>query len=85
MDYSRLSRESLIHEIEQLNLENERIKLKSIGNQLGIHECLDDIQSPAFIVNPEFKVIWANENSSLNYSEVLNKKCYQAFLFNTSL
>lgn len=79
MDYSRLSRESLIHEIEQLNLENERIKLKNIGNQLGIHECLDDIQSPAFIVNPEFKVIWANANSSLNYKEVLDKKCYQAF------
>jgi len=79
MDYSRLSRESLIHEIEQLNLENERIKMKHIGSQLGIHECLNDIQSSAFIVNPEFKVIWANLNASKVYNEVLNKKCYQVF------
>ncbi len=79
MDYSHLSRESLIHEIEQLNLENERIRLKSIGNQFGIQDCLNDIQAPAFIVNVEFKVLWANNYSSDTYFDLLDKKCYQVF------
>lgn len=79
MDYSRLSRESLIHEIKQLNLENERIRLKCVGNQYGIQDCLNDIQSPAFIVNAEYKVLWANTHSSDTYYELLDDKCYQAF------
>lgn len=79
MDYSRLSRESLIHEIKQLNLENERIRLKSIGNQFRIQDCLNDIQAPAFIINAEFKVLWANSHSSDTYFELLDKKCYQVF------
>ncbi len=79
MDYSRLSRESLIHEIKQLNLENERIRLKSIGSQFRIQDCLNDIHAPAFIVNTEFKVLWANNYSSDIYFELLDKKCYQVF------
>ena len=79
MDYSRLSRESLIHEINQLNLENERIRLKSIGNQFRIQDCLNDIHAPAFIVNTEFKVLWANNHSSDVHFELLDKKCYQVF------
>jgi CheY-like chemotaxis protein len=79
MDYSRLSRESLIHEIKQLNLENERIRLKSIGNQFKVQDCLNDIHAPAFIVNTEFKVLWANSHSSDVHFELLEKKCYQIF------
>ena len=62
-----------------MNLENERIRLKSIGNQFRIQDCLNDIHAPAFIVNTEFKVLWANNHSSDVHFELLDKKCYQVF------
>lgn len=85
MDYSKLSRESLLHEIEQLNRQNERIKLKNIGSQLGIHDSLNDIKAPVFIVNSDYNVIWANQFSADNYNEILIKKCYQIFFNNSDV
>ena len=79
MDFSRLSRESLIHEIEQLMKENDRIKMKYVANQVGINESLDDVPSPVFIVSPDYRVVWANLECSKKYSDILSKKCYQVF------
>lgn len=79
MDFSRLSRESLIHEIEQLMKENDRIKMKYVANQVGINESLDDVPSPVFIVSPDYRVVWANLECSKKYSDLLSKKCYQVF------
>ncbi len=85
MDYSKLSRESLLHEIEQLNMENERIKLKNIGSQLGIHDSLNDIKAPVFIVNSDYNIMWANKYCADNYNEILVKKCYQVFFNNSDV
>ncbi|GAB6107470.1 response regulator [Fusibacter bizertensis] len=82
MDYSKLSRESLLHEIEQLNMENEHIKLKNIGSQLGIRDSLNDIKAPVFIVNSDYNVVWANHFCAENFNEILVKKCYQVFFNN---
>lgn len=80
MDYSHLSRESLIHEIEQLNKENERIRLEQIGAQIGAQDFINDIQSPVFIVNGDYSIQWANKKCSDSYQNILNKKCYQVFM-----
>ena len=79
MDYSHLSRESLIHEIEQLNKENEKIRLEYIGNQIGTQSHLNDIQAPVFIVNKDYSLLWANRKSADEYDKILNQKCYQVF------
>ena len=79
MDFSRLSRESLIHEIEQLTKENERIKMKYVAGQLGINDTLEDVPSPVFIVSPDYRVVWANQECSKRYDDLLTKKCYQIF------
>lgn len=79
MNYSKLSRESLIHEIEQLNKEKEQIRLEAIGSKLGIHESLNDLSVPAFIVNSDYNIIWANRFSSNNFDDILSQKCYKVF------
>lgn len=79
MDYSRLSRESLIHEIEQLNREVERNKMINKASHFGIQDCLNDIQAPAYIINGEYNVLWANAFCTKYYFDILSRKCYQVF------
>lgn len=79
MDYSRLSRESLIHEIEQLNRELEKNKLLGKAEQHDIAGCLDDIKTPAYLVDNDYNVLWANAFCSQYYQDILSRKCYQVF------
>ena len=78
MDYNRLSRESLIHEIEQLYFENERLRMRLLGIEMGVINWLDGVQSELLIVGLDFKVIWANQFATKVHPDILNKKCYQA-------
>lgn len=79
MDYSRLSKESLIHEIEQLNREIEKNKLLGKAEQHGIADCLDDIKTPVYLVDNDYNVLWANAFCSQYYQDILSRKCYQVF------
>jgi len=81
MDYNRLSRESLIHEIEQLNREKERVRLSAIGTEMDLKDCLDDMNIPVFIVNKDFNIAWTNRFGLYNNGELIDQKCYQV-LFN---
>lgn len=78
MDYNRLSRESLIHEIEQLDFENERLRMRILGIDMGVINWLDGVESEMLIVGVDFKVIWANQFATIEHPDILNKKCYQA-------
>lgn len=79
MDYSKLSRESLIHEIRQLNLEKEQLSLRLIGEKLGVNEALNDAEAPIFIVSSEYRIQWANQTSLDVHQSLIGKKCYQVF------
>lgn len=79
MDYSKLSRESLIHEIKQLNLEKERLNLRLVGEKLGINDALNDAEVPIFIVSSEYRIQWANQTSLNTHQTLIGKKCYQVF------
>lgn len=79
MDYSKLSRESLIHEIRQLNLEKERLNLRLIGESLGVNDALNDADTPIFIVSSEYRIQWANQSSLNTHETLIGKKCYQVF------
>lgn len=79
MDYSRLSRESLIHEIEQLNREIEKIKLHDKAEIHGISDCLNDIKTPAYLIDSDYNVLWANAFCAQYYQDILTQKCYQVF------
>lgn len=79
MDYSKLSRESLIHEITQLNLEKEQLNLRLIGEALGVNDALNDADAPIFIVSSEYRIQWANKSSLETHQTLIGKKCYQVF------
>lgn len=79
MDYSRLSRESLIHEIEQLNREIEKIRLLEKADTHGISDCLNDIKTPAYLIDGDYNVLWANAFCAQYYQDILSQKCYQVF------
>jgi CheY-like chemotaxis protein len=49
------------------------------SSQVGIQDCLDEIQAPAYLVNEDYNVLWANEFCTKYYSDVLTRKCYQVF------
>lgn len=78
MDYNRLSRESLIHEIEQLDFENERLRMRLLGIDMGVINWLDGVENEMLIVGVDFKVIWANQFATKEHPDILNRKCYQA-------
>lgn len=79
MEYSRLSRETLIHEIRQLNQQVEKLKIEKVGQELNIGSQLDSIEFPVFIIKLDYSVSWANAYSVKQYREVLGRKCYQVF------
>lgn len=79
MDYSRLSRESLIHEIEQLNQSFEKAKMVEKGYQLGVHNLLDEIETPVYWVKSDYSVYWANRFCLETHHNIANQKCYQIF------
>lgn len=79
MDYSRLSRESLIHEIEQLNRAFEKAKMVEKGYHLGVHNLLDEIETPVYWIKSDFSVYWANRFSLDTHQNIANQKCYQIF------
>lgn len=79
MDYSRLSRETLIHEIKQLNHQIEKLKIEKVGQEINIGGKLDAIQSPVIMISLDYSVTWANAYSILHYKDILGRKCYQVF------
>lgn len=79
MDYSRLSRESLIHELEQLNKALEKVHLERIGEALGVHNLMNELHLPAFWVAPDYSVIWSNYYCVDHQEKNDRNKCYQVF------
>lgn len=79
MDYSRLSRETLIHEINQLNNQIERLKIKNVGTEIDIDGKLDAIPFPVYLIQMDYSVLWANSYCVQNYKDILGRKCYQVF------
>ncbi|MBF4695470.1 hybrid sensor histidine kinase/response regulator [Fusibacter ferrireducens] len=79
MDYSRLSRETLIHEIKQLNHQIEKLNIEKVGQEINIGSKLDMIQAPVFLIKLDYSVTWANAYSVHHYENILGRKCYQVF------
>ncbi|MGX8796534.1 response regulator [Fusibacter sp. JL298sf-3] len=79
MDYSRLSRETLIHEIEKLNraLERERMLSKSVA--LGLDNICDEVALPVYCVGQDYSILWANTYALNHFENVGKFKCYQVF------
>lgn len=83
MDYSRLSRETLMHEIQKLNHELEIEHLKRRGDDLGIHKILNELAVPMYCIGMDYKILWANAYALNRYKNIEEHKCYQVF-FNRS-
>ena len=79
MDYRRLSRESLIHEITQLHQELDKYKLSERGETLGIDTILGDVETPVYFVGIDYNVIWANSYCLDHFTDISRRKCYNIF------
>lgn len=79
MDYRRLSRESLIHEIEQLHQELDKYKLLHKRENTGIEAVLSQFEVPVYVVDAYYNIVWANAYCLQHYSKLSQKKCYNVF------
>ncbi|MDK2867659.1 MAG: hypothetical protein PWP38_1974 [Clostridiales bacterium] len=73
--YGSLSRESLIHEIRQLNKTVETLKFKMDSEEINL---LDMVKFPIIHISSEYDILWANEYATEQYDRLYHKKCYQA-------
>lgn len=79
MDYSRLSRETLIHEINRLNRELEREKLFKRAEAMGMSDLFEASPVPIYSVGLDYGVLWANTSAFEAMTSLDHKKCYQLF------
>lgn len=83
MDYSRLSRETLIHEVKKLSKELEIEKMRSFSSEMNMSNLFDSVDFPVYAVSTHYEVKWANAYTLEHYEGYNFLKCYQVF-FNRS-
>jgi CheY-like chemotaxis protein len=72
--YGSLSRESLIHEIRQLNKTIETLKFKMDSQEANL---LDLVKFPIMHISSEYDILWANQYAVEQYDRLYHRKCYQ--------
>lgn len=79
MDYNRLSKESLIHEIEQLNKSMEYMKVEINGLKRGVSNLLESVEAQSCWIGSDYSVYWHNNYNLPLMEETLQGKCYNVF------
>jgi|GEM_PF-3339165 len=78
MEYSNLSRETLIHEIRQLNKTIDQLKFTSSNYQTNEMSHLNHLPFSVLYIGNEYTILWANTYASETYEKLYLRKCYQA-------
>lgn len=78
MEYYNLSKETLIHEIEQLNRTIEKIKFSDSKSYRNPHEFLNAIPSPVVLIDMDYRIQWANQYTIDHFDTLHGRKCYEA-------
>jgi CheY-like chemotaxis protein/nitrogen-specific signal transduction histidine kinase len=78
MEYSNLSRETLIHEIRQLNKTIDQLKFSTSTNQTTEMSYLNHLPFSVLYISSEYSILWANRHASETYEKLYLRKCYQA-------
>lgn len=79
MNYSRLSKESLIHEIEQLNKALEYMKVEINGLKRGVNNVLETLEVQSCWIGSDYSVYWHNNYNPVHSDAMLQGKCYNVF------
>lgn len=79
MDYSRLSRETLIHEVKKLNKELEIERMKAYSSEMNMSNLFDSVDFPVYSVSTNYEVKWANTYTLEHFEGYNFFKCYQVF------
>lgn len=76
MDYNKLSKESLIHEIEQLTQMVDHLKMDISGYTRNVQHVLNTVSVQTCWIGTDYSVFWHNGHSVVKRGEL---KCYQMF------
>jgi len=76
--YVNLSRETLIHEIKQLNKTIEALKFNQDLSNENALDLLNMVKFPVLRIGYDYDILWANEYAIQNNKRLYHQKCYQA-------
>lgn len=83
IDYGRLSKETLIHEVIKLKKDLEIEKMCTRNDAFDADQVLNAIEYPIYMVGINYEIMWANDFTLKKYEGYQHLKCYQVF-FNRS-
>jgi len=79
LDYEKLSRETLIHEIKNLNKTIEKLKFERVFMEKRENDLLQRVNTPVVCITSQFEIKWANQYTIDHFEGLSTQKCYEVF------